>query len=116
MHFKPMRVDFSVEEASTVESLPMIEKEAPIWSISECQGWVEGVSVFARALQSHDHEGSSRQLLVNEEHESSSEDCLQQLGFKAFVESHNSKTPKRKEVRKKNKVFKEAYYFAKAYS
>lgn len=106
-----------MEGASTVESFPIIEKEAPVWSISECRGWVQGVSVLASALQPHDHEGSSRQLLVNEEHESSSEDCLQQLGFEAFVESHNSKTPKRKEVRKKKqKVFKEAYYFAKAYS
>lgn len=54
---------------------------------------VRGVSVLARALQPHDHEGGGRQFLVNEEHERSSQDRLQQLGFKAFVESRNSKTP-----------------------
>lgn len=90
MYLKPMRVDFSEEGASTVES-----RTPPVWSTSDRRG-LRGASVLARALQPHDHEGGSHQFLVNEEHESSSQDCLQQLGFKAFVESRNSKTPERK--------------------
>ena len=66
---------------------------------------VRGVSVLARALQPRDHEGGGRQFLVNEEHERSSQDRLQQLGFKAFVESRNSKTPERR-GKNKNRSFK----------
>lgn len=58
-------------------------------------------SVPGRALQTHDGEGSSGQFLVHKEHEGSCEHCLEQLGFKAFVESYYSKAPERKEVGKK---------------
>lgn len=71
---------------------------------------VRGVSVLARALQPHDHEGGGRQFLVNKEHERSSQDRLQQLGFKAFVESYNSKTPER---RGKNKRFSKKHTVCK---
>lgn len=51
-----------------------------------------GSSVFLYTLQPHNSEGSSRQFLINKEHQSSSEDCLQQFGFQTFVEPHYSKT------------------------
>lgn len=53
----------------------------------------EGVSVCVCTLQPHNCEGGSCQFLINKEHESSSEDCLQQFGLQAFVESQYSKTP-----------------------
>lgn len=115
MHSKPMRVKFSVEGASKRGTASLHREGSPVLSISECLA-VEGASALVCALQPHDREGSSRQFLINEEHESSSEGCLQQFGFKAFVESHYSKTPKRKEVRKNKRFSKKQYYFAKVYS
>lgn len=48
-------------------------------------------SVLVCALQAHYSEGSSCQFLIHQEHEGSREHGLEQLGFKAFVESHYSK-------------------------
>lgn len=58
-------------------------------------------SVLVCALQAHYSEGSSCQFLIHQEHEGSREHGLEQLGFKAFVESHYSKASERKEVGKK---------------
>lgn len=89
--FKPTRVIF-VEGGAWVkgEQLLLAWKETPHL---EKLLHFQGASVLVCILQSHDCEGSSCQFLINKEHESSSEDCLQQFGFKAFVQSYYSKTP-----------------------
>jgi hypothetical protein len=95
-------VTFTVEGARAGELILLTGWKPCIWSIFTLSC---GISVLVCILQPHYGKGSSCQFLINKEHESSSEDCLKQFGLKAFVESHDSKTPKRKKVGKKQVFF-----------